>query len=93
MATLVIRNLDATLHARLKARAAAEGRSMEEEARLAAARRPRRRAAPPSQTWATPCARMFGPGSAAIELPTARASPGSGRRPTSPARNGTDPTR
>jgi plasmid stability protein len=33
MATLMIRNLDPALHARLKARAAAEGRSMEEEAR------------------------------------------------------------
>ena len=33
MATLVIRNVDAGLHGRLKARAAAEGRSMEEEAR------------------------------------------------------------
>ena len=33
MATLVIRNLDPTLHTSLKARAAAEGRSMEEEAR------------------------------------------------------------
>jgi antitoxin FitA len=33
MATLVIRNLDPALHARLKARAAGEGRSMEEEAR------------------------------------------------------------
>lgn len=33
MATLVIRNVDDTLHARLKARAAAQGRSMEEEAR------------------------------------------------------------
>ena len=33
MATLVIRNVDAGLHARLKARAAAEGRSMEEAAR------------------------------------------------------------
>jgi antitoxin FitA len=33
MATLVIRNLDPALHASLKARAAAQGRSMEEEAR------------------------------------------------------------
>jgi antitoxin FitA len=33
MATLVIRNLDPALHARLKTRAAAQGRSMEEEAR------------------------------------------------------------
>jgi plasmid stability protein len=34
LATLVIRNLDSGLHAQLKARAAAQGRSMEEEARL-----------------------------------------------------------
>ncbi|MBV8615851.1 MAG: plasmid stabilization protein [Acetobacteraceae bacterium] len=34
MATLVIRNVDESLHRRLKARAAAQGRSMEEEARL-----------------------------------------------------------
>ena len=34
MATLVIRNLDPALHARLKARAATQGRSMEEEARV-----------------------------------------------------------
>ncbi|MBN8907880.1 MAG: plasmid stabilization protein [Rhodospirillales bacterium] len=34
MATVVIRNLDAKLHARLKARAASQGHSMEEEARL-----------------------------------------------------------
>jgi plasmid stability protein len=33
MATLVIRNLDPALHTRLEARAAAAGRSMEEEAR------------------------------------------------------------
>jgi plasmid stability protein len=34
LATLVIRNVDDALHLRLKARAAAQGRSMEEEARL-----------------------------------------------------------
>jgi plasmid stability protein len=34
MATLLIRNVDPLLHARLKARAAAHGRSMEEEARV-----------------------------------------------------------
>jgi plasmid stability protein len=34
MATLVIRNVDAAVHTRLKARAAAHGRSMEEEARV-----------------------------------------------------------
>jgi plasmid stability protein len=34
MATLVIRNVEAELHARLKAQAAAHHRSMEEEARL-----------------------------------------------------------
>jgi plasmid stability protein len=34
MATLVIRNVEDSLHAKLKARAAAQGRSMEEEARL-----------------------------------------------------------
>jgi antitoxin FitA len=33
MATLVIRHLDSALHASLKARAAAQGRSMDEEAR------------------------------------------------------------
>jgi antitoxin FitA len=33
MATLVIRNVEDTLHARLKARAAAHGQSMEEEVR------------------------------------------------------------
>lgn len=33
MAAVVIRNLDASLHARLKARAASRGHSMEEEAR------------------------------------------------------------
>src|SRR5215475_12932086 len=33
MATLVIRNIETRLHARLKAEAAAHGRSMEEEAR------------------------------------------------------------
>lgn len=33
MATLLIRNVDPTLHARLKARAAAHHRSLEEEAR------------------------------------------------------------
>ena len=33
MATLVIRNVEDILHARLKAQAAAHGRSMEEEAR------------------------------------------------------------
>lgn len=33
MATLVIRNVEDALHARLKARAAAQGRSMEEAAR------------------------------------------------------------
>jgi plasmid stability protein len=34
VATVVIRNLDVSLHARLKARAASRGHSMEEEARL-----------------------------------------------------------
>jgi antitoxin FitA len=34
MATLVIRNVEDELHARLKARAAAHSHSMEEEARL-----------------------------------------------------------
>jgi plasmid stability protein len=34
MATVVIRNLDETLHSRLKIRAASRGHSMEEEARL-----------------------------------------------------------
>ena len=33
LASLLIRNVDPALHARLKARAAAEGRSLEEEAR------------------------------------------------------------
>jgi antitoxin FitA len=33
LATLVIRNIDDSLHARLKAQAAAHGRSMEEEVR------------------------------------------------------------
>lgn len=34
MATLVIRNVDDAVHTRLKARAAAHGRSMEEEVRI-----------------------------------------------------------
>lgn len=34
MATLVVRNVDEAVHARLKERAAAHGRSMEEEARI-----------------------------------------------------------
>ena len=58
MATVLIRNLDDALHARLKARAAAAGRSMEEEARLAAARRldaDRRPAADPGRALPAGC--------------------------------------
>ena len=61
MATLVIRNVDSSLHTRLKESAAAHGHSMEEEVRcilrdsLAAA------AQQPSSTWVDAIRSLFEP--------------------------------
>jgi plasmid stability protein len=69
MATLVIRNLDAGLHARLKARAAAEGRSMEEEARRLLRDGLEAEPVIPEQTLGAAMHALFAP-LGGVELPT-----------------------
>jgi antitoxin FitA len=61
MATVVIRNLDDALHSRLKARAAAAGRSMEEEARLVLRDSLDADPAPPDQTLWSAMRAIFAP--------------------------------
>jgi antitoxin FitA len=68
VATLVIRNVEGPVHARLKALAAAHGRSMEEEARLIL--RDRLAAGPeaPSANWVDAIRALFEP-IGGLELP------------------------
>jgi antitoxin FitA len=62
MASLLIRNVDAMLHARLKARAAAHHRSLEEEARtLLRTGLALQEAAPGPATLLALATRLFGP--------------------------------
>jgi plasmid stability protein len=69
MATLVIRNLDSALHARLKTRAAAQGRSMEEEARLLIRDGLAAEPVPPEQTLGAAMRALFAP-LGGMELPS-----------------------
>jgi plasmid stability protein len=68
VATLVIRNLDSGLHARLKARAAAQGRSMEEEARRLLRDGLAAEPAAPEQTLGAAMRALFAP-LGGLELP------------------------
>jgi plasmid stability protein len=62
MATLLIRNVDPDLHARLKARAAAHHRSLEEEARtLLRTGLARAETEPPGEDLVSLASRLFGP--------------------------------
>lgn len=60
MASVLIRNVDETLHARLKERAAAHHRSLEEEARELLRAAVARREAPARENLATLARRLFG---------------------------------
>ena len=71
MATLLIRNVDPALHARLKARAAAHHRSLEEEARTLL-RTGLARSEPPAnqEDLVSLASRLFGPANGVeLELP------------------------
>jgi len=61
MASVLIRNVDETLHARLKARAAAHHRSLEEEARELLRTAVARQEAPRRENLAALARRLFGP--------------------------------
>lgn len=61
MASVLIRNVDDTLHARLKARAAAHHRSLEEEARELLRAAIARQGAPARENLAAVARRLFGP--------------------------------
>ena len=61
MASVLIRNVDETLHARLKARAAANHRSLEEEARELLRAAVARQEAPSHENLADLARRLFGP--------------------------------
>jgi len=78
MASVLIRNVDAGLHARLKARAAAHRRSLEEEARELLRAAIARQEAPPRENLAALARRLFGPEYGAdLDLPPRGAAPGS----------------
>ena len=79
MASVLIRNVDATLHARLKACAAAHRRSLEEEARELLRVAVARQEAPPRENLAALAQRLFGPGHGVdLDIPPRGAAPGSG---------------
>jgi plasmid stability protein len=61
LATLVIRNVEDTLHARLKREAAAHGRSMEEEARVILRDRLGAVPAQPQPSWVDAIRALFEP--------------------------------
>ena len=61
MASLLIRNVDPVLHARLKARAAEHRRSLEEEARELLRAGVARQEAEPGETLIELAQRLFGP--------------------------------
>ena len=60
MASLLIRNVDPVLHARLKESAAAHRRSLEEEAREALRAGVARQSGPPTESIADIALRLFG---------------------------------
>jgi len=61
MASVLIRNVDETLHVRLKARAAAHHRSLEEEARELLRAAVARQETPAGENLAALARRLFGP--------------------------------
>jgi len=77
LATLVIRNVEDTLHRRLKVRAAAQGRSMEEEARLLLREGLAAEPAPIGETLASAMRNLFEP-LGGVEFPPVREA---GNRP------------
>jgi len=76
MASLLIRNVDETLHARLKARAAEHHRSLEEEARELLRAAVARQDAPARENLAALAGRLFGPEHGAeLEIPSRGSAP------------------
>jgi plasmid stability protein len=79
MASVLIRNVDATLHARLKARAAAHRRSLEEEARELLRVAVARQEALPRENLPALARRLFGPAHGVeLDIPPRGVVPGSG---------------
>lgn len=77
MASLLIRNVDDALHARLKARAAAHRRSLEEEARELLRVAVARQDAPPRENLADLARRLFGATHGTeLDLPSRGSAPG-----------------
>jgi antitoxin FitA len=76
MTSVLIRNVNKTLHARLKARAAANHRSLEEEARELLRAGLARQEAPARENLAALARRLFGPGHGAdLEIPPRGSAP------------------
>ena len=76
MASLLIRNVDETLHARLKARAAAHHRSLEEEARELLRAAVARQETPARENLAALARRLFGPEHGAdLDIPSRGSAP------------------
>lgn len=77
MSSLLIRDVDETLHQRLKARAAAHGRSLSEEARELLRVAVARSKAPPRQSLVDLARRLFGPEHGAdLDIPPRGSAPG-----------------
>jgi plasmid stability protein len=76
MASVLIRNVDETLHTRLKASAVTHRRSLEEEARELLRAAVARQDAPPRENLTALARRLFGPTAGAnIDLPPRGAAP------------------
>ena len=76
MASVLIRNVDETLHARLKERAAAHHRSLEEEARELLRAAVARREASARENLAALARRLFGPEHGAnLDIPSRASAP------------------
>lgn len=76
MASVLIRNVDETLHTRLKERASAHHRSLEEEARELLRTAVARQEAPARENLATLSRRLFGPDSGAdLNIPPRGSAP------------------
>jgi len=78
VASLLIRDVDAVLHMRLKASAAAHRRSLEEEVRELLRTAVARQEAPARETLVTLARRLFGPEHGVeLDIPSRGAAPGS----------------
>ena len=76
MTSLLIRNVDETLHARLKARAAEHHRSLEEEVRELLRAAVARQEAPARENLAALARRLFGPEHGAdLDIPSRGSAP------------------